>query len=282
MKRCPICKSINGEIYIKVKKWEICRCLTCDNLFIVLVSNRRISRKDFYDEGYVNAYLSRELELKNRFKEHLARIEIFKYGGRLLDIGCGLGYFLEVAEKSKKYLWDTSGLEVNRALAFYARKHLKGTIHIGQMFHTPFKDNSFDCITCFDVLEHDFNFKKNLKEIERVLKNNGIFVLQAPNYRSLMAYLTRKKWDWWAPPDHVLHFSFNFLVNYFENNNFEILEKFTYEKPKDFLLNIRGIIGKNYLIKTLFYLSIPLLLFLERISWCANLGALSFIIIRKK
>ncbi|MBI3577701.1 class I SAM-dependent methyltransferase [Candidatus Gottesmanbacteria bacterium] len=239
-------------------------------------------KNNFYDDSYVLGYSSREVELKNRFKQHLSRIEKYKHGGRLLDIGSGMGYFIEVVEQSRNYPWRTTGLEFVKNLITRANVKLRDRIIQGSMSKLPFKDNTFDCITCFDVLEHGQNLQMNLLQIKRVLKKKGILVIQAPNYKSLMTFLTGKKWDWWAPPDHELHFSFDFLVNYLKQNDFEILEQFTHDESKDFLLNVKGRAGKNFFFKALFYLFVPLLLILERISWLLNLGGLSFIVAEKK
>ena len=118
-------------------------------------------------------------------------------------------------------------------------------------------------------------------EIKRVLKKDGILVIQAPNYKSLMALFTGSHWDWWAPPDHVLHFSFAFLINYLERHDFMIINKFTYERSKDFLSNIKGRMSGNYFLKSAFFLIKPILLLIERVGWLCNFGALSFIVARK-
>ena len=282
MKVCPICGSKFTKEYIEVNKWKIKTCLDCRILYTVIQNKKTQVVESFYSGEYIAGYTSRELELKDRFWQHLSRIEKYKQGGRLLDIGCSLGFFLQVVEQKSQYSWKIEGIEPNTQLASYAKKGINGHVSRGTISKIPFNKNTFDCITCFDVLEHDFNLQKNLLEVRRVLKKGGIFVVQAPNYKSFMAFLTGKKWDWWAPPDHVLHFSFDYLVRYLRQNGFEIQEKFTYERPKDFLLNVRGAIGKNYPVKALFYLSIPFLLILEWVSWFLNKGALSFIIAKKR
>ena len=257
-------------------------CLNCHILYTITQNKKTQVAESFYSGEYIAGYTSRELELKDRFRQHLSRIEKYKQGGRLLDIGCSLGFFLQVVEQTSQYPWKVVGVEPNTKLISYAKKGIKGKVLKGMITKLPFHGNTFDCITGFDVLEHDINLQKNLSEIKRVLKRNGILVIQSPNYKSLMVLLTGRHWDWWTPPDHVLHFSFDFLVGYLKQNDFEILEKFTYEKPKDFLLNIKGKIGRNYLLKVLFYLSIPLLLILEQISWLFNFGGLSFVIAKRR
>ncbi len=69
-------------------------------------------------------------------------------------------------------------------------------------------------MTRFDVLDDDTDTRGNLKEIYRILKSGGLFVIQAPNHKNVMAYLCEQNWDWWSVPDHVLHFFLAFYLNY--------------------------------------------------------------------
>lgn len=282
MKECPICKSQSINIYTKVNRWQINSCANCGVLYTDIVNNKKAINKDFYGNKYIFAYGSREQELKNRFKQFLNRIEKYKRGGKLLDIGCGLGYFIYVANRQGDYTWKVTGLELNKELIHYANSSIRSQIINGTMSKLPLGNNQYDCVTCFDVLEHDFHLQHNISEVRRVLIKDGIFVVQAPNYKCLMTLLTGNQWDWWAPPDHVLHFSFKFLLTLLKENNFEILEAYTYEPTKDFLLNINVKFRKNLITKLLFYLTVPLLVILERFSWLFNYGALSIVIAKKK
>lgn len=282
MKSCTLCSSENVTYYINVNGWSINRCFDCGVLYTVVKDKRVKERKNFYGEEYINSYISKEKLLKNRFIKHLVRIEKYKHGGKLLDMGCGVGYFIEVVEHSGKYFWKATGLELNKDLILRAKSDIRLKITRGSFFKLPFKKNSFDCITCFDVLEHDHDLKSNVDKIIAVVKKNGIIVIQVPNYKSLMAYMARDNWDWWAPPDHILHFSFDFLLTLLKEKDLEILEVYTYEPTKDFLLNVKVRFRQNLFTKLIFYLSVPLLIILERMSWLFNLGALSFVIARRK
>lgn len=282
MKTCPACSSNNVASYIKVADWTINECFNCGVLYTVIVEKGSEEKENFYRNEYISAYILREKELKNRFKQHLSRIEKYKHGGNLLDLGCGIGYFIEVATLSNNYFWKTTGLELNKSLIIRSKSETRYRITNGSISKLPFRKNSFDCITCFDVLEHDVSLKKNLFEIKKILKKGGIVVIQAPNYKSLMAYWAGQKWDWWAPADHILHFSFNFLITLLKENDFEILEACTYESTKEFLLNIRARFRLNIFSKVIFFLIIPVLVILERIGWLFNYGALTFVVAKKK
>src|SRR5207249_11079689 len=49
--------------------------------------------------------------------------------------------------------------------------------------HLPFRAQTFDCVTCLDVIEHRFDPRPLLRELRRVLRPNGILILETPNVR---------------------------------------------------------------------------------------------------
>ncbi|MEW6170178.1 MAG: methyltransferase domain-containing protein [Candidatus Omnitrophota bacterium] len=97
----------------------------------------------------------------------------------LLDIGCAYSFMLNLlGKKSKKQFGLDFDLEkINEAK--YRFSHICYVGGSGQ--ELPYKDNSFDIITFFEVLEHVDNEKFFLEEIYRVLKPSGIIMLSVPN-----------------------------------------------------------------------------------------------------
>lgn len=65
-------------------------------------------------------------------------------------------------------------------------------------------------------------------------------------------------------------------------NNFKILDSYTYEDSRDFLLNIKGLYSKSIYFKIFFYLASPILIILERISWLIKRGGLMVVVAQKK
>lgn len=99
----------------------------------------------------------------------------------LLDFGCGKGIILKEALKINKNLKIT-GVDISREALRIARR----TIPKAEFFltsedtHLPFKNNSFDFILALDVVEHLFNVKSTLKELNRVLKKDGKILISVP------------------------------------------------------------------------------------------------------
>lgn len=105
---------------------------------------------------------------------------------RFLDIGCGDGDFIFKVEDrfSDCYGIDVSSIRVQKGDA-KAIKHNDGkkfhfkACDVDNGLHLP--DSLFDTITCISVLEHVFNPPKTIEEIYRILKPDGIFIVQVPN-----------------------------------------------------------------------------------------------------
>jgi|Deesub1362B_J571_1020462.scaffolds.fasta_scaffold00489_4 SAM-dependent methyltransferase len=100
---------------------------------------------------------------------------------KILDIGCGLGInLLKLKEYGKPIGLDYSYETLNLSLK-------RGASHLicSDARHIPFKDNIFDLVTAFDVLEHIDEDDNVLKEIYRVCKNGGFFLMTIPAYKFL-------------------------------------------------------------------------------------------------
>jgi len=108
-----------------------------------------------------------------------------------LDVGCGGGIIAEDLAAISK---STTGVDISKASLETAREHAKSNgldINYLEAYaeELPFDDNTFDLITCCDVLEHVNDVEKVISEVSRVLRPGGVFVYDTVN-RTLMSYLS--------------------------------------------------------------------------------------------
>jgi len=97
----------------------------------------------------------------------------------ILDVGCGYGYFLEMASHKK---WRTKGVEVAKIAVEESRKRFGDkNIFYGTLREAEFDDDSFDAVTCWDVLAYVENPAGELKECFRILKNGGKLGIRTRN-----------------------------------------------------------------------------------------------------
>ncbi len=247
MEICPLCGSHESLPFITVKKWIIAKCDNCDLVFTKLPMAYDILKFNtgYYAEDYLSNYESRKDTLAERFLNRLKDSEAFIKGGNLLDVGCSTGLFLRTVHENSTYKWKLFGIDINRSSITFAQTKVSALFFCASLHKKKFKGNFFDCVTCFDVLEHDRDIWGNVKEIYRILKPGGLLVIQAPNYKSVMAYMTGENWDWWSVPDHILHFSPSVLYKILIDNGFIVKKLFTWEPAREFVENMSGSIKKK-------------------------------------
>lgn len=135
--------------------------------------------------------------------------------GNILDIGAGTGDFLVAAKKSG---WNTFGVEPN----FHARKLAgkKGVELFEDIASLP--DHHFDVITMWHVLEHVPDLDEQLRELDRLLKPDGLLVIALPNFKSYDAEKYKENWAAYDVPRHLYHFSPEAVSKIFQEKNFSL------------------------------------------------------------
>ncbi len=99
----------------------------------------------------------------------------------ILDAGCGSGRTLEELVD----YGTVSGIELSEDAAEMARGRGLGEVVVGRLEELPFPTDSFDLITCLDVIEHTPEDRPALAELLRVSRPGGFMLVTAPAYQSL-------------------------------------------------------------------------------------------------
>lgn len=103
----------------------------------------------------------------------------------ILDIGCGTGFTMSLLSR----FGDVSGVDKSASAIDFCRKRGFSQIKKTDGNILPFRNNSFDLITCLDVMEHVKNDKNMLTEVKRVLKPKGYFIIFVPAFSFLWSKL---------------------------------------------------------------------------------------------
>lgn len=111
--------------------------------------------------------------------DFLQRVGFASTGLHVLEIGCGKGALLNRLRSAGH---TASGIDPDaEAIAFCNKTYPGVDARVGFGDQLPFADHSFDTVLSFDVFEHIPDSDKHLKEVRRVLKSGGVYLLQTPN-----------------------------------------------------------------------------------------------------
>jgi SAM-dependent methyltransferase len=123
--------------------------------------------------------------------------------GRYLDVGCGSGSVLGVAQALG---WQVAGVEVDEAAARKARR-FSPRVHAGDLLGAPFAAGEFDVVTSFHVLEHVPDPVAAVRRMLEWLDRDGLLVLEVPNAGGLGARLFGRAWSGLELPRHLSQFT---------------------------------------------------------------------------
>ncbi len=253
-KKCPFCGQQNFKQLYVANHFPIVKCRECQLIFTQFskgLENDEEKRQNVYkSKSYKANYLSLEVvrRMTERSKRRLKELETYLgKKGKILDLGCSYGYFLKTASDLG---WNVWGVDINKEAIDYLKRDLNSQVAWGTIFDIKFPEKFFDAITAWDVLEHLPDLESVLKKMEELLKDKGVLAIQVPNGESLTAKISRGKWPWLSPPDHLYHFSPKSLSNFLEKFGFKILKLKTWINYKDFVNNLLSIFytGKQGLI----------------------------------
>ena len=207
---CPLCNSEHlNDLYLNVNGFTITRCLGCRLVFVKekLTTSELLAYYNQTDgEDYIYADPENVENLNYYFRKLGKMIEQQRPPGRILDIGCSAGYFLDVMKN-----WDCYGIEIPSVWADMARKKYGDHIHTGTLEDSNFPDEYFDVITLQDVFDHLTSPLESLALCRRILKPGGMIIIKVHNIECLYARLTGRNFYAIIPPSHLFYYSKNTL-----------------------------------------------------------------------
>ncbi len=134
--------------------------------------------------------------------------------GRVLDVGCGLGFFLSAVDSQ----WEKHGVELSHFAAAHAQQFAK--VHNGDLQSAAYPDDYFDVIMLYHVIEHMNDPVMEIEEIFRVLKPGGTLVIGAPNFDSACARRFGERYRMLHDPTHITLFSRESLDRFLWDHGF--------------------------------------------------------------
>jgi 2-polyprenyl-3-methyl-5-hydroxy-6-metoxy-1,4-benzoquinol methylase len=188
-----------------------------------------------YNQYGRNDYLS-PVTIK-RYHEILDQFEPYRKTNKLIDVGCGIGYFLEEA---KKRGWEVYGTEyTDEAITICRSKGI--TMHQGALNPTDYSAGEFDVVTSFEVIEHINNPVEEMQHFHRLLRQGGAAYITTPNFDALERYVLKERYNVISYPEHLSYYTKNTLTRLMISQGFLPIETKTtgisFSRLKSTLLN---------------------------------------------
>ena len=191
--------------------FSVCRCGACDLVYLTPRLHEAQLEAFYADEyfsgGHEVGYDSYEKDrplYEKTFARRLKFIRRFKPAGKLLDVGCGLGFFLDVAQR---WGFESWGLDCSRYAAERCRERFPGKIRQGFLRPGLFPEKYFDVVSMFDLFEHVYHPREFLRAVHRIIKDDGIVIITTPNYESALSLVSGRRWVSYKIPEHVYYYT---------------------------------------------------------------------------
>lgn len=177
-----ICNLCGGTHFTTLEEDEppfrVLKCRTCSLVFVHPVPGDQVL-SDHYDEGYYDDWIHGQKKRRlTMWAKRLERLNAYGAKGRLLDVGCGDGAFLSLAQEQG---WEVMGTEISPYAARYTGARLGVEIFCGELTAAGFPDQRFDAVTLWHVWEHVKDPMAYLLDVRRILKPSGLMILAVPN-----------------------------------------------------------------------------------------------------
>lgn len=244
---CDFCGSAEVAVKYDLQTHKIVKCVGCglmrlspmpstDHTKEVYADLSYFQNPEFYDfkRGNLYGYVDYIAERVNKLREHrpIAEFLLNRKGGagvgkgtervrpRLLDIGCGLGYFLDVAQDVG---FDVTGVEFNPGAVRKMREKYAFPVHEGAVETLAVPAGSFDVVTMFDVIEHLHDPFGTLECMYKLLRPGGMVAISTMDSESIMSRLLGKRLeDFRRTREHLYFFSRKSITKILESRGFSV------------------------------------------------------------
>lgn len=180
---------------------------------------------DYYQKG-VKKNILQKFWHKNKLNNVIGSIKLKHQNPKnILDVGSASGWFLK--ELKKTFInSECVGIDAYKKAIDYGKKTYANIELLNADAHRiPFRNNTFEVIVCCEVLEHVENPETVIKEMKRVLKNDGSLIIEIDTGN----WLFKLVWYFWTNlrkgvwrDSHVHSFSVNKLKSLFAKNGLKI------------------------------------------------------------
>lgn len=233
---CPVCKSqsfspfITCEDYtVSHEKFTIVSCQDCNFKFTNPIPDISDLGNYYKSEDYISHsntkkgiisqlyHAVRNHTLKGKLKLISSKVS----RGTILDYGCGTGMFLDVCQNAG---WRSLGMEPDAGARKIAKEMNLKVYPNKEELNFAHKDEKFDAITLWHVLEHVTDLEETLSFFKSKLNREGVLIIAVPNHTSYDAKHYKEFWAAYDVPRHLYHFEIDSISKLLSQFDFQLEE----------------------------------------------------------
>lgn len=217
---CPLCGGADLKALWDVNGYSISKCRGCSLVFVLnyVTTDELIAHYGAMDD---DSYGENNLDCLTYYYDALGSLirQRFPSGGRLLDVGCSRGWFLDTMKD-----WECHGNEITETYGATAREKHGDRIYIGPFEDYPMRESFFDVITLQDVFDHIREPLDVLKKCHLMLRPGGLIAIKVHNISCLYAKLAGKRFYAVMPPSHLFYYDRSTLAQTLERGGFQVVD----------------------------------------------------------
>ena len=227
--RCPNCGSSSLSRVYSCTSFSIHDCSECSLRFKSIPELDQARVQELQDTVYhgVESRLHQQWLVKHMAGDRVKMLNRFARRGRLLEVGCATGEFLEAAEAAG---FDVLGVDASERYARYSMQR-NLNVRYGRLEEMDLHPSSFDVIALFHVIEHVQDPVDFLRRLNALTREGGLIFIATPNVDSVTDRLFGFQHPNYHQEDHLLFFSTETLRQVLQKASFEPLVIESREHP---------------------------------------------------
>ena len=212
---CSVCNAVCLQTVVyTVQGYPISKCAECG---VGRANVEGFNPYNYYDNGYFTGknehsytdYIGSKEVLNQEFAKTVEFVRgVGPNQGKLLEVGCAYGLFLQQAKQH----YDVHGVELVEEAATYCQSNGLTNVKHGVLTKGDLeKIGTLDVAIMLDVIEHIDNVTETVEMIANQLRPGGSFIITTGDWSSFFARMTGKRWRLMTPPGHLWYFTPNSL-----------------------------------------------------------------------
>jgi len=204
--RCRACDGVRTTPRFTVDGYDLLRCHDCGSMTTAWTMPAAAA-SEYYGEAYFRGGDYRDYQgsanaLRANFRRFADRLAAIETGGRLLELGCAYGYFLEEAERR----WQCEGVDVSHDVVDACRRRTGCRVFAGDVIELPL-EAGYQWIVAWDVVEHLDRPRDAVARAFDLLAPGGRIAFTTGDISSSAARALGPAWRLLTPPSHLTFFS---------------------------------------------------------------------------